>query len=189
MPEQPTPWPHAPTHQLAQGGTFIVTAGTYLKAHHFRGAARLRVLHRGLLTVAREFGWRLEAWAVFSNHYHFVGHSPSDQPDATNLSGMLNELHTKTATWINRLDKEPGRQVWHNFWETRLTYPKSYLARLNYVHQNAVKHGLVAVANAYPWCSAAWFERTASVAMVKTIYRFKTERLDVLDEFKADADW
>jgi hypothetical protein len=23
-------------------------------------------LHRGLLTVARDFGWHLEAWAVFS---------------------------------------------------------------------------------------------------------------------------
>ena len=189
MPEPRTPWPHAPTHQLAQGGTFMVTAGTYLKVHHFRSAARLRVLHRGLLTVARDFGWQMEAWAVFSNHYHFIGHSPAEKPDATNLSDMLNELHVKTSTWVNRLDKTPKRQVWHNFWETRLSYPKSYFARLNYVHQNPVKHGLVPVANAYPWCSAAWFERTASAAMVKTIYRFKTDRLQVLDEFDADGDW
>ena len=35
---------------------------------------------------------------------------------------------------------------------------KSYLARLNYVHQNPVKHGLVRVANQYRWCSAAWLE-------------------------------
>ena len=76
-----------------------------------------------------------------------------------------------------------GRQVWHNFWETRLTYQKSYLARLNYVHQNPVKHGLVPVANQYPWCSAAWFERTASPAMVKSIYRFQVDRLGILDEF------
>ena len=160
MPE--TPWPHAPTHRLAEGGTYFVTASTYLKAHHFRGSERLRVLHRGLLTVARDFHWQLEAWAVFSNHYHFIGHSPPDAPDASNLSDMLSVLHVKTARWVNRLDRTPQRQVWFNFRETRLTYPRSYFARLNYTHQNPVKHGLVPVANQYPWCSAAWFERTAS---------------------------
>jgi putative transposase len=56
------------------------------------------------------------------------------------------------------------RKVWHNFWDTRLMYEKSYLARLNYTHQNAVTHRLVPVANQYPWRSAAWFERTAAPA-------------------------
>src|SRR5437773_54542 len=82
-------------------------------------------------------------------------------PDASNLPDMLSMLHVKTAGWINKLDGAPARQVWYNFRETRLTYQKSYLARLNYVHQNAVRHKLVPVANQYPWCSAAWFERTA----------------------------
>ena len=89
MPERPTPWPHAPTHQLSQRGTYFLTAGTYLKRHHFRGADRLRVLQRGLLTVAGTFGWHLEAWAIFSNHYHFIGHSPETAPDAFRLSEML----------------------------------------------------------------------------------------------------
>ncbi len=99
------PWPHAPMHQLSENGTYFVTAGTYLKAHHFRGSDRLRVLHRGLLTVAQEYGWLFEAWAVFSNHYHFVARSP---PDPSNLSEMLSVLHVKTAEWVNKLDRTPG---------------------------------------------------------------------------------
>jgi hypothetical protein len=47
VPEPGIPWPHAPTHQLAERGTYFVTSSTYQKAHHFRGAKRLRVLHRG----------------------------------------------------------------------------------------------------------------------------------------------
>ena len=147
------------------------------------------MLHRGLLTVARDFGWRFEAWAVFSNHYHFVAHSPESAPDASNLSDMLSVLHVKTAEWVNQLDRSPGRKVWYNFRETRLTYQKSYLARLNYVHQNAVRHRLVPVTNQYPWSSAAWFERTASAAMVKSIYRFKIDGLHVFDEFEPGGDW
>jgi len=183
------PWPHAPLHQLSQRGTYFVTVGTYLKHHHFRGAARLRVLQRGLLTLAEKFGWRLEAWAVFSNHYHFVAHSPETSADAENLRVMLGLLHEKTAKWLNKLDRTPHRKVWHNFRETRLTYEKSYLARLNYTHQNPVRHGLVPVANQYPWCSAAWFERTATPAQIKTLSSFKADRVQVKDDFEVADEW
>ncbi len=182
-------WPHAPVHRLSETGTYFVTAGTYRKAHHFRGAKRLGVLHRGLLRVTRDAGWRLEAWAVFSNHYHFVAHCPEDAGDASNLSRMLGLLHEKTAKWVNRLDERNGRQVWFNFRDTRLTYEGSYLARLNYCHQNAVRHGLVRVASQYPWCSAAWFERTTGAALVQTIYGFKTERLNLPDDFDVSSEW
>jgi putative transposase len=189
MPEARTPWPHSPTHQLSSRGTYFVTSSTYHKAHHFRGTERLCVLHRGLLAVARDYGWHLEAWAVFSNHYHFVAHSPSNAPDGSSLSDMLSVLHVKMARWINGLDQTPDRQVWFNFWETRLTYQKSYLTRLNYVHQNPVKHGLALTANQYPWCSARWFERSATPAVIKSIYSFKTNRVSVEDDFKPVKDW
>lgn len=189
MPEPKMPWPHAPTHQLSERGTYFITVSTLHKAHHFRGAQRLAVLQRGLLTVAAQFGWQLEVWAVFSNHCHFVAHSPADAADASSLGTKLGVLHVKTAGWVSKLDAAPGRQVWFNFWDTKLTHQRSYLARLNYVHQNAVKRGLVPLACQYPGCSAAWFERTASPAMVKAIYRFKTERISVPDEYEPDADW
>jgi putative transposase len=138
--------------------------------------------------VARDFGWHLEAWAVFSNHYHFVAHSPSGAENAESLPAMLKTLHVQTSAWVNKLDSSPARQVWFNYRETRLTYPQSYFARLNYTHQNPVRHGLVPVANQYPWCSARWFERTASTAQVRTIYRFKTDKLDV-PECEPSPEW
>ena len=102
---------------------------------------------------------------------------------------MIALLHEKTAKWINKIDNADGREVWHNFWETKLTYEKSYLARLNYVHQNPVRHGLVRVANQYPWCSASWFERTVRPAEVRTLYSFKIDRLRVYDEYDPAIDW
>jgi len=178
------PWPHAPPHRLVENGTYFVTVGTYLKAHHFKMVQRLDVLQRGLLSVAQDFSWNLEAWAIFSNHYHFVANSETDSGDASTLSQMLGVLHTRTANWVNKLDDTPGRKVWHNFWETQLTHHNSYLARLNYVHQNPVKHGLVPVANQYPWCSARWLERVASPAIVRSIYRFKINRVRACDDFR-----
>jgi putative transposase len=173
-------WPHAPLHRLSAEGTYIVTAGTYGKEHHFRGAARLDHLESSLLEEARESGWQLEAWAVFSNHYHFVAHA---QPGCQPLRNWLARLHQDTSSHVNQLDGQIGRRVWYNYWDTELTFEKSYLTRLAYVHQNAVKHGLVRVANQYRWCSAAWFERTATPAQVRTIYAFKTDQVNVHDDF------
>jgi putative transposase len=178
----PISWPHAPSHRLAASGTYFVTAATYQKSHFFHTPQRMDVLQRGLLSVLDESSWQLEAWAIFPNHYHFVAHTPLEGAKA--LPKMLGKLHTKTAIWLNRLDRTPKRPVWHNYWETYLDITGSYLARLNYVHQNAVHHGIVSVANSYPWCSAAWFERVGTPAQVKSIYSMKTDRLNVDDAYE-----
>jgi putative transposase len=173
-------WPHAPLHRLNGKGKYIVTAGTLNKQHFFGTRELLDLLESGLLAKAAQYSWHLEAWAVFANHYHFVGHALDD---ASTLRPFLAHLHADTARDANLRDAAEGRQVWCNFWETELTYEKSYLARLNYVYQNPVRHGLVLMANQYRWCSAAWFERTATPAQVKTIYSFKTDRIRVIDDF------
>jgi putative transposase len=173
-------WPHAPLHRISAHGTYIVTAATYHKEHHFRGAERLDHLQERLLSLARETGWQLEAWAVFSNHYHFVAHAG---PGAEDLKAWVQRLHGATSRHVNLLDRREGREVWYNFWDTRLTYEASYLARLAYVHQNPVKHGLVPAARDYRWCSAGWFERTATRAQVKVLSRFKTDKVHVEDDF------
>ena len=159
----------------------MVTAATYQKEKLFIGETRLDALCGGLLKYAAKHGWRLQAWAVFPNHYHFVALSPPD--GAAGLPRFLGELHSRSARWLNETDQSAGRRVWHNYWETQLTFESSYHARLNYVHQNAVKHGLVPVANQYPWCSAGWFEEHASPALRKTIYGFKIDRVQVDDDY------
>ncbi|HWV99487.1 MAG TPA: hypothetical protein VNZ64_07300 [Candidatus Acidoferrum sp.] len=45
------------------------------------------------------------------------------------------------------------------------------------------------LANQYPWCSAAWFERSATPAQVKTIYGVKTNKLQIYDEYDAAPEW
>jgi putative transposase len=176
----PKDWPHAPVHRLSEHGIYIVTAGTLYKQHLFDTPAKRDILERMLLSLAKRCVWQPEAWAVLVNHYHFVARGA---PDSVPMRELLRELHSRSAIELNRVDGVEDRPVWYNFRDTRLTYQYSYLARLNYVHRNAVKHGLVPVANQYPWCSAAWFERTASPAQVKTIYRFKMEQVKVEDDF------
>jgi putative transposase len=176
----PKDWPHAPVHRLSENAVYFVTSGTLYKHRLFDTAVKLDLMERMLLSMSKRYGWQLEAWAVMANHYHFVARG---NQQSTNLGEFLHQLHYDSARDLNEMEGMPGRRVWYNFRDTRLTHQYSYLARLNYVHRNAVKHGLVAIANQYAWCSAAWFERTASPAQVKTIYSFKTDDVNVYDDF------
>ena len=173
-------WPHAPVHWLFEPGTYMVTAGTYLKKPVLNSPERLDLVLESLFARAEEFGWVLRAWAVMSNHYHFVATSPADP---STLRKMLGKLHMTTAKELNEWEKTPGRKVWHQFWDSHITFERSFLARLNYVHGNPVHHGVADNAENYKWCSAAWFARTAPTAFVKTVQGFKTDQLEVPDDF------
>ncbi len=173
-------WPHAPVHRMRDAGTYIVTAATYNGAHHFHDAERLTYLTKSLLALADKYGWELQAWAVFSNHYHFV--AESSQP--ATLRRFVQHLHSVSAKYVNRIDATPGRTIWFQYWDTLVSSQKAYLSRLNYVHTNAVRHGLVREPSAYPWCSAGWFERTAARAFYATVMAFPSDRVNVPDEFE-----
>jgi putative transposase len=173
-------WPHGPPHWLFDPGLYMVTTGTYQKLPHLNSPSRLDFFLESLFTYAVEFGWDLRAWAILANHYHFIAASPSD---VGTLRKFLGKLHMQTSKQLNIWDNAVGRKVWFQFWDSRITFEKSYLARLNYVHHNPVHHGVAAVAENYKWCSAAWFARHAPPAFVNTVKSFKVDRVNVQDDF------
>ncbi len=158
----------------------MVTAGTYQKSHILDTPERLDLALEQLFDCACEFGWELEAWSVLVNHYHFVALSP---PDVRTLAKMVNKLHHGIAKALNLLDGTPGRRVMYQYFDTLVTHERSYLARLKYVHENPVHHGVVKVASQYPWCSAAWFEGNGDSAFVNLVKSFRIDRLHVVDDY------
>jgi putative transposase len=177
-------WPHSPLHRLDTRGTFIVTAGTYRKEPFFASSQRLVFLQKQLFSLCEEHSAALQAWAIFPNHYHYI--VQSEQPSC--LRDLVWHLHSLSAREVNRLDGTAGRKVWFQYWDSQILFQKSYFARLRYVHQNPVRHGVVARAANYPWCSAAWFERAATSGFRKTVLAFPCERLEIPDSFPVTAN-
>jgi putative transposase len=173
-------WPHGPAHWLFEPGLYMITTGTYKKLPHLSSPERLDFFQEALFRYASEFGWDSRAWAVLSNHYHFIAASPSDP---ATLRKFLGKLHGQTAKHLNHWDKAGGRKVWFQFWDSHITFERSYLARLNYVHHNPALHGVVPVAEEYKWCSAAWFAQTAPSAFVNAVKCFKIDQVNVPDDF------
>ncbi len=167
---------HAPLHGLDEAGTFIVTASTYHHHPYFEPPDLRTLLRDELLGTADLYGWCLVAWAVMPDHYHFVG---ACKARPVNLPAFIGRLHSLTARAVNERDGCPERRVWSQYWDTRITSQRSYLARLAYVNRNPVKHGLVEVASEYPWCSAAWFRDNAPPSLFRVVSQFKVDRVSV----------
>ncbi len=172
--------PHAPAHLFLPGSTYMVTASTYDRRPLFDAPAKRDLLVGMLFVEVDRLGWRLEAWAVMPNHYHWVGVAPAERP---RLARLVAAVHTRSAIAANRADATPGRRVWYQYWDTCLTYERSYLARLNYVHNNPRKHGLVERAEDYPWCSMAGFLDGGDDAFRRTVLACPTDRVQVVDDF------
>jgi len=161
-------WPHAPSKIVKGPGMHIITSGTYQKAHLFDNSEKLKCLEEILFETALRTGWELQAWALFSNHYHLVGFCPTD--------------HGASAQYLNKLDNTPGRKVWYRCRDTMLTNEKSYLARLNYVHTNSRKHLNIAPEN-YPYCSMHWFNLRADRSFFETVMSFPSNDISIEDDF------
>ena len=175
-----TEWPHFPAHIFDFKGSYMVTGGTLYKEHFFKTPTELNLLQDNLFKLAIKYEWNLEAWALFSNHYHIIVQSP-ENPET--LRKFITHFHANTARELNKLHNQPGRRVWYQFWDSQLTYQSSYYARLNYVMQNPVKHGIVDLAQSYPWCSTQWFSTHANKSHKAVINSFKTDAVHVLDDF------
>jgi putative transposase len=173
-------WPYGPIHVFTPGTFYIVTAATHQKEKFFHSPPRLTLAVSTLFEQAERFGWRLQAWAVMPNHYHFVAQAPKDP---RSLKPMIQAIHSLTTQAVNAEDGTPDRRVWSQHYDSCVTNEKGYLARLHYVHANPVKHGVVPVAEDYPWCSMNWFLRKAESAFCRTVLTFRFEGIYMEDDF------
>ncbi len=171
-------WPHGPLHLFVPNSLYIVTASTLYKQHIFDTPPKLALLQNTLFEVTLAYGWQLQAWALFANHYHFIARAPED---GTSLKRLIQRLHSQSARLVNEMDNMAGRRVWFQYWDTCLAYERSYYARLNYVHNNPVKHRLVAVAEQYPFCSAAWFKTHALDSFRKKVEAMPYDKVNGQD--------
>src|SRR6266496_225297 len=112
MQEQGSHNHHMPFHLFIPGTMYIVTASTLYKQHFFHDAIRLQMLNDTLLQTTSVYGWQMQAWAVFSNHYHFIAKSPEDP---TTLKRLIQHLHSQTARELNLRDAVLKRQVWFQY--------------------------------------------------------------------------
>jgi putative transposase len=171
---------HNPPHYFVPNAMYMVTGAIVHNQHLLSDDRKKEFVLQTLIERSRLHSWDLQAWAILNNHYHFIAKAP-EEPGT--LPGLIRHIHSITAIEINKQDNTPGRQVWANYWDTCLTYEKSYLARLHYIHMNPIKHGLVDDAEQYPFCSYKWFIENGDKSLREQVFSQPINRINVKDDF------
>lgn len=171
---------HRPPHAPERGMAVFVTASTRSRAPHLGTPERRDAFHQVFFNSAREYDLEIVAWVILSEHYHAVL-----VPHRTgSFSPWINALHRLSATVWNRQDGVPGRQCWHDYWDRTLWTEGDVVSRINYVHQNPVRHGYVTDAAEWPWSSFREFATPDGTAgVLDTLERFPAPRRIPGDDF------
>jgi len=117
-------WPHSPAHHLREAGSYIVTAGPYKKVPVSRppiGSPSSRITSWGL---ADRYEFSLPSLGGVSKPLPFGGQLATSGI----VAKLLRHLHSIYRDRSEQMDGTPGRRVWFEFWETRITFPRSYFA-------------------------------------------------------------
>jgi putative transposase len=158
---------HNPPHLFAPNAKYMITGAIYRKLPFLKAPEAKRHLLETLFKGCEKYNWSVEDWVILDNHYHVMLNGPDS---ALNLSKLINEVHKFTALWIkkniimecrngidtvNALQKPLHKttKIFHNYWDSCITYERSYFARLNYIYFNPVKHNYTANAEEYEFGS------------------------------------
>lgn len=129
--------------------------------HHVmnRGAGRQAIFEddtdrRRFLIELREAcrgaGVEIACYCLLSNHYHLVLHTPGG-----GLSGVMQRLSSAYTRTFNARHGRDGPLFRGRFTSVRIENSAQLVQATVYVHRNPVAAGLVQVAAAWPWSSAA----------------------------------
>ena len=96
-----------------------------------------------------QFGCRLYAYALMTNHVHLLVQTGSEQP----LARPMHMLQARYTMYVNRRYERVGH-LFQGRYRGSLIEGNTYLLVLSrYIHLNPVRAGLVADPSEYPWSS------------------------------------
>ncbi len=172
---------HNPPHLFRPNAKYFITGATYQKKHYLESDEAKAKTIEYMFKSFEHFGWTIEDWILLNNHYHLMADAPEK---AETLGQVINNFHKYSALWIkkNLFPEITNEKIWHNYWDTCITYEKSYFSRINYIWFNAVKHQYVE--DAKDWKFGSFYYRFKNLENVKEIVeQYPYDRLNVEDDF------
>jgi putative transposase len=148
--------PHAPLHIEKPDEIYFISAGTYLKKNLFDQPKKLSILKEENLKLSQDNHFQFYGYSLLHNHYHLLL-QPTDQFP---IHQFIRKIHAKSALALNRIDKTLGRRVWYQYWDRCVRNEKEFVANLNYIYWNPVKHRYINEPNKWPF---TWINEQISI--------------------------
>jgi REP-associated tyrosine transposase len=138
------------------GALHYVTGNCINRLPVFAESACCRAFLKELKTINQEWPSKLIAYVLMPDHFHLISN-----PQDGEIREFMRDLKSKAAKAVIQATRrlkfpqtEEGHQVWQEsframpLWSARMIWQK-----INYIHNNPVKAGLVKSAKDYHWSS------------------------------------
>ncbi len=119
------------------------------------------------LDVLKASTSEIVAWCVLPNHYHAL----IEAPIIAKVLFELGRLHGRFSLAWNQEEGTQGRKNFHRAVERTIRSNGHFMATLNYVHHNPVRHGHVDKWTDWPWSSARTFLERVGREEAETIWK------------------
>ena len=134
------------------GGTFFFTAVTYRRQPIFNDSSAIALLQQVVREVKAQWPFRMEAWVILPDHVHMIWTLPEGDADFSKRWSKIKSQFTRrfiaaggTGRAVGPAKVRDGRRgVWQpKFYEHTIRDEDDFVAHVEYVHFNPVKHRLV----------------------------------------------
>ncbi len=150
------------------GGTYFFTVNLLERQGNDLLARHIGLLRTVVKSARQRHPFRIHGWVVLPEHLHCVIELPPDDAGYATRWRLIKMEFSKALPRTERLSavrvRRGERGIWQRrYWEHLIRDERDYLAHMDYVHINPVKHGLVE-------CVADWPYSTFHHLVEKWIY-------------------
>ncbi len=139
---------------FSPGGCYFFTLVTKNRRNLFVNHVMIDVLRDAFRMVKLKRPFEIDAIVVLPDHIHCVWTLPKGDADFATRWRLIKTWVTKHCNADMRQTSDPEGGIWqHRYWEHLLRDATDYQYHVDYIHYNAVKHGLVSSPMDWPYSS------------------------------------
>ena len=153
---------------LVGGASYFFTVVTHDRQRLFSDPQTFQMLADAITKVRERHPFEIEAQVILPDHLHSLWTMPDGDANFGSRWRLIKEACTRTyckcygSQERSEVARARGEQpVWQRrFWEHLIRDEPDFSARVDYIHLNPVRHGLVSVPGEWPHSTfAKWVER------------------------------
>jgi putative transposase len=152
---------------LQKSGTFFVTTSTYRRIRYFQSEKQYERLAQLIEYYRTRDNAIIHGYVLMPNHFHLL----VSIPEENSISDFMRDLKKRSAFEFKGKELGAYGKLWQDrFDDLALRSMKTYLTKLNYIHNNPTKAGLVDKITDWPYSSAGhYLEGGKSVIKISPI--------------------
>jgi putative transposase len=130
------------------GGTYFFTVNLLNRHQNDLLTKHVNVLREVVASVQKRHPFIIHAWVVLPEHLHAIIELPPNDDDFATRWRLIKSDFSKAIPAVEHRSnvrvRRGERGIWQRrYWEHLIRDEADYQARMDYVHINPVKHGLV----------------------------------------------